>query len=49
MMESESNYEERRFYSKDYKNKYKQVLLVTKLKSVSKYPSLEVVGTSITK
>ena len=48
-MESESNYEERRFYSNDYKNKYKQVLLVTKLTPVSKYPSLEVVGTSITK
>jgi len=49
MMESEANYEERRFYSKDYKNKYKQVLLVSKLKPVSKYPSLEVVGKSITK
>ena len=48
-MESESNYEERRFYSKDYKNKYKRVLLVSKLKPVSKYPSLEVVGKSITK
>lgn len=48
-MESESNYEERRFNSKDYKNKYKRVLLVSKLKPVSKYPSLEVVGKSITK
>ncbi len=49
MMDSEASYEERRFYSKDYKNKYKLVLLVSKLKPVSKYPSLEVVGKYIAK
>ena len=49
MDSEEACYEEKRFTSNDYKNKYKQVLLITKLNPVSKYPSLEVIGTSITK